>query len=186
MQIYKVGGAVRDKLLSITVTDNDYVVVGANKADMLALGFKEVGRDFPVFIHPKTHEEYALARRERKVSPGHHGFLFDTNTNVSLIDDLKRRDITINAMAIDNDGNLIDPFGGENDLKQKIIRHVSNSFSEDPLRVLRVARFSAKFDFIVATETLELMKKIVASGELHTLSHERVVREISLALMTKH
>lgn len=186
MQTYKVGGAVRDQLLGITASDTDYVVVGSSKKEMLELGFKEVGRDFPVFLHPKTHEEYALARCEKKTARGHTGFLFDVSTNVSLVDDLKRRDITINAMAMDGNGKLIDPFGGENDLKQKIIRHVSPSFIEDPLRVLRVARFSAKFDFVVADETLELMQKIVATGELKTLSHERISEEIGKALITKH
>lgn len=186
VEIYKVGGAVRDQLLGITPVDTDYVVVGASKEYMQNLGFIEVGRDFPVYLHPKTHEEYALARLERKSGLGHSGFSFDTNESVSLIDDLKRRDITINAMAEDIKGNLIDPFNGKKDLENKIIRHVSRSFTEDPLRVLRVARFSAKFNFTIAPETLALIKEIVASTEILLISQERINNEIAKALFTLH
>ena len=186
LQIYKVGGAVRDQLLGIEATDNDYVVVGSSKAEMLALGFIEVGRDFPVFLHPTTHEEYALARRDKKTGAGYHGFEFDTSSQITLEDDLLRRDITINAMALDENGNVIDPFNGQQDLEHKIIRHVSAAFSEDPLRVLRAARFSAQLDFSVAPETLQLMQHLVVSGELSALSSERVWMEINKALMTAH
>lgn len=186
VDIYKVGGAVRDKLLGLPPTDNDYVVVGANKNYMLSRGFIEVGRDFPVYLHPQTREEYALARLERKTGIGHKAFAFETEETVTLADDLKRRDITINAMALDKNNKLIDPFNGYNDLQNKIIRHVSNSFSEDPLRVLRVARFSAKLNFEVAPETITLMKDIVKSQEILHLSRERIIEEIGKALLTKN
>lgn len=186
VEIYKVGGAVRDELLGVIPTDNDYVVVGANKNYMLSHGFIEVGRDFPVYLHPQTHEEYALARLERKTGIGHKAFAFETEETVTLLDDLKRRDITINAMAFDKNNKLIDPFNGYNDLQNKIIRHVSSSFSEDPLRVLRVARFSAKLNFEVAPETITLMKDIVKSQEILHLSRERIIEEIGKALLTKH
>jgi tRNA nucleotidyltransferase (CCA-adding enzyme) len=186
VEIYKVGGAVRDLLLGLNPTDNDYVVVGANHEYMISHGFLKVGKDFPVYLHPVTHEEYALARLERKSGVGHKEFTFDTNEKVTLLEDLKRRDITINAMAIDSNDKLIDPFNGQNDLANKIIRHVSGSFSEDPLRVLRVARFSAKFNFTIAPETLTLIKDIVKSNELLTISQERINNEIVKALDTKY
>lgn len=182
-KIYKVGGYVRDKLLGIENSDTDYVVVGATIDDMLKLGFIPVGRDFPVFLHPKTHEEYALARKERKNGIGYKGFEFYTGTNVTLKEDLKRRDITINAMAIDENDNIIDPFNGQYDLEHKIIRHVSDAFAEDPLRILRVARFSAKLDFDIAPETFNLMVHIANNkNELLSLSHERIFLELSKAL----
>jgi len=143
MKIYLVGGAVRDKILGIPVSDKDYLVVGSSPKEMVKLGFKPIGKDFPVFLHPKTKEEYALARTERKVGKGYHGFKFYTSPDVTLEEDLRRRDITINAIAEDEDGNIYDPFNGVNDIKNKIIRHVSDAFIEDPLRVLRVARFTA-------------------------------------------
>ncbi|MBP9743280.1 MAG: hypothetical protein KBD37_07980 [Burkholderiales bacterium] len=186
MDVYKVGGCVRDKLLGIPVTDNDFVVVGSTPQEMAQLGFIPVGKDFPVFLHPQTREEYALARSEKKIGLGYHGFTFQTSPDISLIEDLKRRDLTINAIAEDVHGNLIDPFKGINDLNHKIIRHVSEAFIEDPLRVLRAARFSAKLDFTISPDTLELMKKIVATGELKLLSKERVWTEVHKALLTDH
>lgn len=184
MQIYQVGGAVRDELLGFDVKDRDWVVVGATPEQMTALGYKAVGRDFPVFIHPETGEEYALARTERKTGPGYTGFAFDTSEEVTLEQDLERRDITINAIAKDGDGSLIDPFNGRKDLKQKIIRHVSDAFVEDPLRVLRVARFAAQFNFAIAGETQSLLKEISATDELETLAPERVWTETEKALQT--
>ena len=187
MQIYKVGGCIRDKLLGLPVSDNDFVVVGSSPEEMSELGFKAVGSDFPVFLHPETHEEYALARSERKIAIGYRGFSFNASPEISLEEDLARRDITINAIAEDETtGELIDPFGGQIDLQKKVIRHVSNAFVEDPLRVLRVARFSAKLNFKVAEDTLYLMLQIVKSGELKSLSAERIWLEISKALMTKY
>ena len=186
MKIYKVGGAVRDQLLGIPVTDTDWVVVGARPEDLISRGFKQVGRDFPVFLHPETHEEYALARRERKVAPGYAGFEFDAGEDVSLEEDLMRRDITINAMAEDAAGNIIDPFGGRADLEKGILRHVSEAFAEDPVRILRVARFAARFGFQVADETRELMKSMVASGEVDALVAERVWQELDRALGEEH
>lgn len=186
MQIYKVGGCIRDKLLGIPASDNDFVVVGSTPEEMTKLGFKPVGTDFPVFIHPETHEEYALARSEKKISLGHRGFEFQATPDISLTDDLKRRDITINAIAEDESGELIDPFGGLADLKDKIIRHISDSFTEDPLRVLRVARFSAKLNFKVSPDTIELLKQMVIGGELKSLSAERIWMEIQKALMCKY
>jgi tRNA nucleotidyltransferase (CCA-adding enzyme) len=185
VQIYLVGGAVRDKLLELPVTEQDWVVVGAAPQDMLAQKYKPVGRDFPVFIHPETGEEYALARTERKTGPGYHGFAFNTSPGVTLEQDLQRRDLTINAMAMDDTGRLIDPWGGQADLKARLLRHVSPAFAEDPLRVLRVARFAARFahlGFKVAPETLELMREMAASGELDALTPERVWTELSKAL----
>lgn len=184
MKIYKVGGCVRDKLLGIKSLDNDYVVVGATHEDMLKLKFKPVGKDFPVYLHPITKEEYALARLEKKTNPGHTGFSFIASKNVSLEDDLKRRDITINAIAEDEAGNLIDPFGGINDLNKKLIRHISNAFIEDPLRVFRVARFAARFNFIIAKETLDLMKKIVNNNELTSISKDRIWLECYKVIAT--
>ena len=187
MKIYLVGGAVRDKILGIPVKDRDYLVVGSTPEEMVKLGYKPIGKDFPVFLHPKTKEEYALARTERKVGKGYHGFKFYTSPNVTLEEDLRRRDITINAIAEDEDGNIYDPFNGKDDIKNKIIRHVSDAFIEDPLRVLRVARFtSLDVRFKVQIETLALMKNMVLSGELKTLSVERVVLEISKGLEGKN
>ena len=185
MKTYRVGGSVRDELLGRTVADRDYVVVGATPQAMRALGFRSVGRDFPVFLHPDTHEEYALARTERKKGPGHRGFEFHASPEVTLEEDLARRDLTINAMARTEGGALVDPFGGERDLRAGVLRHVGPAFAEDPLRVLRVARFSARFGFQVAPETQALMRSIVASGELATLSRERIWQELSRALMER-
>jgi tRNA nucleotidyltransferase (CCA-adding enzyme) len=185
MEIYLVGGAVRDRLLGLPVQDRDYVVVGATPEDMTARGFKMVGADFPVFLHPETKEEYALARTERKSGRGYKGFTVYAGPEVTLEDDLRRRDLTINAMAEDAGGRLIDPFGGARDLKAGILRHVSAAFVEDPLRVLRVARFAARFGFSVAHETLALMREIAARGELETLVAERVWSELERALAEK-
>ncbi len=185
MKTYLVGGAVRDKLLGLPVKDRDWVVVGATVDDMLALNYKQVGKEFPVFLHPETKEEYALARTERKTGPGHRGFDFDSSASVTLDEDLVRRDLTINAIAENEDGELIDPYGGQHDLGNKFIRHMSNAFVEDPLRVLRVARFAARFShmgFSVVPETMELMRRVVNDGELNTLTPERVWNELELAL----
>ncbi len=185
MQIYLVGGAVRDSLINYPSSENDWVVVGATPEQMTDLGYKPVGQDFPVFIHPKTGEEYALARTERKSGHGYKGFEFYTSTEVSLEEDLIRRDLTINAMAQDDEGHIIDPFDGQKDLAHKLLRHVSEAFTEDPLRVLRVARFAARYahlGFTVAPETMELMKSIVAKGEMEFLVAERVWKETSRAL----
>ena len=187
MKIYLVGGAVRDKLMGILSKDRDYLVVGSTPEEMVRLGYKPIGKDFPVFLHPISKEEYALARTEKKVGKGYHGFEFYTSADVSLEEDLSRRDITINAIAEDEEGNIYDPFNGVDDIKNKIIRHVSDAFSEDPLRVLRVARFaSLDFEFKVQKETLALMKKMVESGELKTLSVERVVAEVTKGLEGKN
>jgi len=187
MKIYLVGGAVRDKLMGISIKDRDYVVVGSTPEQMINLGYKPIGKDFPVFLHPITNEEYALARTEKKVAKGYHGFKFFASPEVTLEEDLKRRDITINAIAEDEEGNTYDPFNGVEDIKNKVIRHVSNSFIEDPLRVLRVARFVALDNqFLIQKETLALIKRIVASGELKTLSVERVVAEITKGLEGKN
>ncbi len=189
MQIFKVGGAVRDRLLGRAVTDIDWVVVGATTQQMGELGFRPVGADFPVFLHPKTGEEYALARTERKSGHGYGGFVFHASPDVTLEQDLIRRDLTINAMAEDDHGQIIDPYNGQNDLKARILRHVSPAFAEDPLRVLRVARFAARYaglGFQVATETLELMRELSESGELQALTAERSWKEISRALMEDH
>ncbi|MBC67253.1 MAG: tRNA nucleotidyl transferase [Rhodobacteraceae bacterium] len=187
MNIYLVGGAVRDKLMGISSKDRDYVVVGSTPEEMIKLGFKPIGKDFPVFLHPKTNEEYALARTEKKVGKGYHGFKFFTSPAVTLEEDLKRRDITINAIAEDEDGKIYDPFNGVNDIKNKIIKHVSNAFCEDPLRVFRVARFYARFkDFEIHQDTEKLIKKIVSSGEIKSLSVERIYSEILKGLEEKH
>lgn len=183
MDIFEVGGAVRDALLGLPVEDRDWVVVGSTPEEMVLLGFKPVGKDFPVFLHPDTHEEYALARTERKVAPGYHGFLFHADPSVSLEEDLARRDLTINAMAKTARGELIDPFGGQDDLKARLLRHVSPAFSEDPVRILRVARFAARFDFQVADTTLALMAHMVHEGEVSALVPERVAQEFFRALM---
>ena len=186
MKTYLVGGAVRDLLLGVPHKERDFVVVGGTPEEMLALGFKQVGKGFPVFLHPKTHEEYALARTERKTGHGYTGFTCFSSREVTLEEDLKRRDLTINAMALTDDGYLIDPYGGKEDLKNRILRHVSAAFAEDPLRVLRVARFAARFsDFTVHPETMLLMQNIVASGELNTLTPERVFQEFEKALKEK-
>ncbi len=185
MKTYVVGGAVRDKLLGQPVSDRDHVVVGASVDDMLVAGFKPVGRDFPVFLHPTTHEEYALARIERKVAPGYAGFVFHAEPTVTLADDLARRDLTINAIAEDEaTHSLIDPFDGQRDLERRIFRHVGPAFVEDPVRILRLARFAARFaDFSIADETLLLMRDMVARGEVDALVPERVWQEMSRGLM---
>jgi tRNA nucleotidyltransferase (CCA-adding enzyme) len=187
MRIYVVGGAVRDELLGLPVKDRDYVVVGATPDEMAAQGFRPVGADFPVFLHPDTHEEYALARTERKTAPGYRGFVFHAAPDVTLEQDLARRDLTLNAMAreviANGQGDLIDPFGGESDLKAGVLRHVSAAFSEDPVRILRVARFAARFGFRVADETLGLMRTMAASGEVDALVSERVWQELARGLM---
>ncbi|MFN7085165.1 MAG: multifunctional CCA tRNA nucleotidyl transferase/2'3'-cyclic phosphodiesterase/2'nucleotidase/phosphatase [Burkholderiales bacterium] len=185
MKIYAVGGAVRDELLGLPVKDRDYVVVGASPEQMLELGFKPVGRDFPVFLHPQTHEEYALARTERKVGKGYHGFEFHAAPDVTLEQDLARRDLTINAIARDEHGDLIDPFNGVADLRAGILRHVGPAFAEDPVRILRVARFAARYGFAVAPETLALMREMVEAGEADALVAERVWQEVALGLMEK-
>jgi len=179
MDVYLVGGAIRDNLLGLDVRERDWVVVGATPKEMLSLGFKPIGKDFPVFLHPTTHEEYALARTERKVGIGYHGFVFYTGIDVTLEDDLKRRDLTINAIAQDANGRLIDPYGGQRDIQNKILRHVSPAFIEDPLRVLRLCRIATMLsDFTVADETMELLGSIVKRGELKSLVAERVFKEI--------
>jgi tRNA nucleotidyltransferase (CCA-adding enzyme) len=185
MQVYLVGGAVRDQLLGIPVRERDWVVVGAEPADLEKLGYVPVGRDFPVFLHPKTHEEYALARLESKVAPGYRGFSTRVSPDVTLEEDLKRRDLTINAIAQSAAGELIDPYGGSRDLEARVLRHVSEAFVEDPVRVLRVARFAARFGerrFSVAPETMALMQAMVKSGEINALVPERVWQETERAL----
>ncbi len=184
MKIYQVGGAVRDNLLGLTIKDRDWVVVGSTPAEMERLGFKAVGQDFPVFLHPQTHEEYALARTERKSGTGYKGFVFNATPEVTLEQDLARRDVTINAIAQDDSGNIIDPYDGRKDLELRILRHVSDAFIEDPLRVLRVARFAARFSFSSAPATMELMTTLARSGELDTLVPERVWAEMEKALAT--
>ena len=186
MQTYLVGGAVRDKLLGIPVKDRDWVVVGATPEEMLDKGFKAVGKDFPVFLHPETKEEYALARTERKSGKGYKGFTFHTSVDVTLEDDLQRRDLTVNAIAEDEEGKLIDPYGGEADLKQGMLRHVSAAFVEDPLRVLRIARFAASLGFKIAPETTRLLKEISETDELDALVPERVWTEMEKALTGKY
>ncbi len=184
MQIYLVGGAVRDELLGSAVTDKDYVVVGSSVDEMLAAGFRPVGKDFPVFLHPKTQDEYALARTERKVASGYKGFTIHAATDVTLEEDLGRRDLTINAMAKSSDSQLIDPYGGLADIHSKTLRHVSAAFAEDPVRILRIARFAARYaDFSVAPETHALMQQMVDAGEVDALVAERVWQELSKGLM---
>ncbi len=185
MKAYVVGGAVRDELLGLPVQDRDYVVVGATAEEMVRAGFKPVGKDFPVFLHPQTHEEYALARTERKSGRGYKGFTVYAAPDVTLEDDLRRRDLTINAMAKDERGALIDPFGGKEDLRKRVLRHVSKAFAEDPVRILRVARFAARFGFSVDPSTLALMRQMVDSGEADYLVPERVWQEFSKGLMEK-
>lgn len=192
MKTFIVGGAIRDRLLGLTVKDVDYVVVGATPEDLIKKGFKPVGQDFPVFLHPVTHEEYALARTERKVAPGYKGFVFHADPKVTLEEDLARRDLTVNAIAqeISSDGEIvgpmIDPFGGIKDIQNKVLRHIGPAFAEDPVRLLRVARFSARFpEFSIAPETIDILKKIGQGGELNALVKERVWQEFSKGLLAK-
>ena len=187
MDTYLVGGAIRDRMLGIVDSDRDYVVTGATPEQMQALGYQPVGKHFPVFLHPESKAEYALARTERKQGRGHQGFVFHTGADVTIEDDLLRRDLTVNAMAETADGKLIDPCNGRQDLENRLLRHVSPAFAEDPLRVLRVARFAAKlapFGFTLADETLQLMRQISSSGELQTLSAERIWQELHKSLLT--
>jgi tRNA nucleotidyltransferase (CCA-adding enzyme) len=186
MRIYQVGGAVRDRLLGREVSDRDWVVVGASAEQLLALGYRQVGADFPVFLHPGTHEEYALARTERKSGHGYKGFITDATPTVTLEDDLARRDFTINAMAMGEDGVLVDPYGGQRDLAAGVLRHVTAAFVEDPLRVLRAARFAARFGFTIADDTQALMQELSTAGELATLAPERVWQELRRALGEPH
>ncbi|MWN04930.1 multifunctional CCA tRNA nucleotidyl transferase/2'3'-cyclic phosphodiesterase/2'nucleotidase/phosphatase [Gilliamella sp. Pas-s95] len=184
-EIYLVGGSVRDRLLHLPVADHDWVVVGATPDELLALGYQQVGKDFPVFLHPITKEEYALARTERKSGKGYTGFICDFSEEITLEQDLIRRDLTINAIAMDENGNIIDPYHGVDDIKKKILRHVSPAFREDPLRILRVARFAARFyqlGFTVAPQTLDLMKQMVFAGEISYLTAERIWKETEKAL----
>ncbi|SFV10141.1 multifunctional CCA addition/repair protein [Pseudoduganella namucuonensis] len=184
MRIYTVGGAVRDELLGLPVKDHDHVVVGATPEEMVKQGYRPVGKDFPVFLHPQTQEEYALARTERKTAPGYKGFVFHTSPDVTLEDDLVRRDLTINAIARAEDGTLTDPFNGRRDIELRVFRHVSDAFAEDPVRILRVARFAARFaDFVVAPETNALMRQMVERGEVDALVPERVWQEVARGLM---
>ena len=185
LKIYSVGGAVRDELLGLPVNDHDWVVVGSTPEDMVARGYKPVGKDFPVFLHPGKYEEYALARTERKTAPGYRGFAIHAAPDVTLEQDLLRRDFTINAIARDQDGKLIDPYNGIADLRAGILRHVSSAFSEDPVRILRAGRFVARFGFNIAPETLSLMRAMVANGEVDALVPERVWQELSRGLMEK-
>lgn len=185
MQVYLVGGAVRDEQLGIPHRERDWCVVGATPDELIALGYRRVGKDFPVFLHPDSGEEYALARTERKTAPGYHGFVFDCSPDVSIEDDLRRRDLTINAIAKDAEGRLIDPYNGLRDIEQRILRHVSDAFAEDPVRILRVARFAARFrhlGFSIAPETMELMRQMVRDGEIDALVADRVWKETESAL----
>ncbi|NQZ52681.1 MAG: multifunctional CCA addition/repair protein [Piscirickettsiaceae bacterium] len=184
MKTYLVGGSVRDKLLGLPIKDRDWVVVGSTPKEMLDKKFQPVGKDFPVFLHPKTHEEYALARTERKTAPGYRGFVVHAAPDVTLEQDLARRDLTINAIAQDEDGNLIDPFNGQQDIKNKVLRHVSPAFTEDPVRVLRIARFAARFGFTIADETKVLINEMIKAKELDHLVPERVWQELEKALAT--
>jgi tRNA nucleotidyltransferase (CCA-adding enzyme) len=185
MQVYLVGGAVRDEQLGIPVSERDWCVVGATPEDLEELGYKRVGKDFPVFLHPESGEEYALARTERKTAAGYHGFEFQTSPDVTIEDDLGRRDLTINAIAMDADGNIVDPYNGISDIDNRLLRHVSDAFVEDPVRILRVARFAARFftlGFRVAPETMQLMRSMVANGEVDALVPDRVWKETESAL----
>jgi tRNA nucleotidyltransferase (CCA-adding enzyme) len=187
MKTYAVGGCIRDDLLGLPVQDRDWVVVGATPQAMIDAGFLPVGKDFPVFLHPTTHEEHALARTERKTAAGYHGFVFHTDPSVTLEDDLARRDFTVNAMARGDDGVLVDPFGGQRDLQDRVFRHVGPAFAEDPVRILRLARFMARFaDFAVAPETMALCRSMVAAGEVDALVPERVWQELARGLMQDH
>ena len=185
LDAYVVGGWVRDRLLGLDPKDRDWVVIGATPDEMLRRGFQQVGKDFPVFLHPQTKEEYALARTERKTGPGYHGFAVDASPGVTLEEDLARRDLTINAMAMTADGRLIDPFHGAEDLRNRVLRHVSPAFVEDPLRVLRLARFAAQLEFDVAPETIELARRLARSGELEHLVPERVWQELQRAMAAR-
>lgn len=185
LKIYCVGGAVRDRLLGLPVQDHDWVVVGSTPQEMVARGYQPVGKDFPVFLHPDTHEEYALARTERKTAPGYKGFVVHAAPDVTLEQDLLRRDFTVNAIAQDSDGALIDPYHGAQDIQAGILRHVSPAFTEDPVRILRAARFVARFGFSIAPETLALMRSMVAQGEVDALVPERVWQELARGLMEK-
>jgi tRNA nucleotidyltransferase (CCA-adding enzyme) len=185
MQVYLVGGAVRDEQLGLPVKERDWCVVGATPEEMIRAGYRQVGKDFPVFLHPETGEEYALARTERKTAAGYHGFEIHADPGVTIEDDLGRRDLTVNAIARDANGNLVDPYGGVADIRNRILRHVSDAFVEDPVRVLRVARFAARFTplgFVIAPETMALMRSITASGEIDALVPDRVWKETELAL----
>lgn len=185
MQIYLVGGAVRDEQLGVPHRERDWCVVGATPDELIAMGYRQVGKDFPVFLHPETSEEYALARTERKTAPGYHGFAFDFSPEVSIEDDLQRRDLTINAIAKDAEGRLVDPYGGLRDIERRQLRHVSDAFSEDPVRILRVAKFAARFKslgFSIAPETLDLMRQMVSDGEVDALVPDRVWKETETAL----
>lgn len=185
MQVYLVGGAVRDELLGLSPTERDWCVVGSTPAELESLGYRPVGKDFPVFLHPETGEEYALARTERKTAAGYHGFSFNTSPDVTIEEDLERRDLTVNAMARDADGRLVDPYGGAADLEARILRHVSDAFIEDPVRILRVAKFAARFydrGFRIADETLDLMRRMVTNGEVDALVPDRVWQETETAL----
>ena len=185
MEIYLVGGAVRDRILGLPIKEKDWCVVGSSPEEMKKRGFQSVGKDFPVFLHPETKEEYALARTERKIKPGYHGFDFNTSKNVTLLEDLKRRDLSINAMAIDKNDNLIDPYNGLDDINHKKLRHVSKAFDEDPVRVLRTAKFAARFyqlGFSVHADTQKIMKSISDNGELDHLVSDRVWKEMEQAL----
>ncbi len=189
MKIYLVGGAVRDTLLNLQVSERDWVVVGSSQNELLSKGFVQVGKDFPVFLHPDSNEEYALARTERKTARGYHGFELNTSHTVTLEEDLQRRDLTINAIAMDDKNRLTDPFAGKADLDKRILRHVSPAFAEDPVRILRIARFAARFHsfgFTVADDTLNLMRSMINSGEIDALVPERVWQELSKALNTSH
>ncbi len=185
LEVYLVGGAVRDQLLGLQQGDRDWVITGTTQEEMLQRGFRQVGKDFPVFLHPDTSEEYALARTERKVSPGYHGFELVSDPSVTLEQDLSRRDLTINAMALDSEENLIDPWGGQLDLEKGLLRHVSEAFAEDPVRILRIARFAARFEdkgFTVAPDTITLMQEMVSAGEVKALVAERVWQELEKSL----
>ncbi|TLY88556.1 MAG: multifunctional CCA addition/repair protein [Gammaproteobacteria bacterium] len=185
MRVYLVGGAVRDRLLGVPVRERDWVVVGAQPQELERAGYLPVGREFPVFLHPQTHEEYALARRERKVAPGYRGFTTQSSPEVTLEEDLQRRDLTVNAMAESEDGELVDPYGGQADLAARVLRHVSEAFVEDPVRILRVARFAARYadlGFRVADETVRLMQRMTQAGEVSALVAERVWQETERAL----
>ncbi len=185
MQVYLVGGAVRDEQLGVPHKERDWCVVGATPDEMIAMGYRQVGKDFPVFLHPESGEEYALARTERKTAPGYHGFAFDCSPQVSIEDDLLRRDLTINAIARDSEGNFVDPYNGRRDIELRLLRHVSDAFAEDPVRILRVAKFAARFrhlGFSIAPETLELMRTMVANGEVAALVPDRVWKETEVAL----
>ena len=189
MNTFLVGGAVRDTLLGLPILERDWVVVGETPDSMLDRGFRQVGKDFPVFLHPETQEEYALARREYRQAPGHQGFRFDTDPGITLEEDLSRRDLTINAIAKAPDGTLIDPYGGQKDLADRLLRHVSDAFTEDPLRILRLAQFQARLKglgFRVHDLTTKLCREMVARGDLDTLSRERVFKELEKALSAPH